>query len=443
MSGVSVVVGAQWGDEGKGKIVDMLSARCDVICRCQGGNNAGHTVVVDDTQYFFHLVPSGIIRSDTMCVIGNGVEIDTLTKQGVPDVESRIRISESAHLVFDVHRRVDELEEEARGRYIIGTTKRGIGPTYASKVSRRGLRVVDLVGDWNIFCERYESLVGFYKSHYPTLNVDVKRSLEELSSYRDRLRPMVRNIAFLVNKFAMVDTHRLLVECAQSTMLDIDFGTYPYVTSSNCSVGGVCTGLGLPPSRIGSVFGVCKAYTTRVGSGAFPTELTGELAEKLQTVGHEFGVTTGRKRRVGWLDTVVLRYAHMINNFTAIALTKLDVLDDFDEVKIAKDYIDPTTGEVLQCFPSDLSLLSRVEVVYETLPGWKTRTMSIKKYEDMPENARNYVETIERLCDFHVRWIAPLLTPSSGRSFVMIVLSKITFFCGHTYADRFNESILK
>ncbi|VDK34861.1 unnamed protein product [Taenia asiatica] len=414
MSGVSVVVGAQWGDEGKGKIVDMLSARCDVICRCQGGNNAGHTVVVGDAQYFFHLVPSGIIRSDTMCVIGNGVvvslqdlfkEIDTLTRQGVPDVEGRIRISESAHLVFNVHRRVDELEEEARGRFIIGTTKRGIGPTYASKVSRRGLRVADLVGDWNVFCERYESLVDFYKSHYPSLSVDVKSSLEELSGYRDRLKPMVRNTAFLVNKFATVDTHRLLVECAQSTMLDIDFGTYPYVTSSNCSVGGVCTGLGLPPSRIGCVFGVAKAYTTRVGSGAFPTEVTGELAEKLQTLGCEYGVTTGRKRRVGWLDAVVLRYAHMINNFTAIALTKLDVLDDFDEVKIAKDYIDPTTGEILQCFPSELSLLSRVKVVYETLPGWKTKTTGIKNYVDLPENSRKYIEMVEKLCEFHVRWI--------------------------------------
>ncbi|VDM31262.1 unnamed protein product [Hydatigera taeniaeformis] len=418
MSGVSVVVGAQWGDEGKGKIVDMLSARCDVICRCQGGNNAGmfhsiyllapgHTVVVDDAQYFFHLVPSGIIRSDTMCIIGNGVVINLqdLFKACIPDVEGRIRISESAHLVFDVHRRVDELEEEARGRYVIGTTKRGIGPTYASKVSRRGLRVADLVGDWNVFCERYQSLVDFYESHYPTLSVDVKRSLEELSGYRDRLKPMVRNTAFLVNKFAMADTHRLLVECAQSTMLDIDFGTYPYVTSSNCSVGGVCTGLGLPPSRIGCVFGVSKAYTTRVGSGAFPTELTGELAEKLQTVGYEFGVTTGRKRRVGWLDAVVLRYAHMINNFTAIALTKLDVLDDLDEVKIAKDYIDPTTGEILQCFPSDLSLLSRVSVIYETLPGWKTKTTGIKKYVDLPENTRKYIEMVEKLCELHVRWI--------------------------------------
>ncbi|KAL5109704.1 Adenylosuccinate synthetase [Taenia crassiceps] len=384
MSGVSVVVGAQWGDEGKGKIVDMLSARCDVICRCQGGNNAGHTVVVDDAQYFFHLVPSGIIRSDTMKLTPLLGKVFPMLR--VVYAFLRVRILFSIFIVVSMNWK--------KKREVI-----------MSSVSRRGLRVVDLVGDWNMFCERYESLVDFYKSHYPSLSIDVKSSLEELFCYRDRLKPMVRNTAFLVNKFATVDTHRLLVECAQSTMLDIDFGTYPYVTSSNCSVGGVCTGLGLPPSRVGCVFGVAKAYTTRVGSGAFPTELTGELAEKLQTVGCEFGVTTGRKRRVGWLDAVVLRYAHMINNFTAIALTKLDVLDDFDEVKIAKDYIDPTTGEILQCFPSDLSLLSRVKVVYETLPGWKTKTTGIKNYVDLPENSRKYIEMIEKLCELHVRWI--------------------------------------
>ncbi|KAM7538386.1 hypothetical protein Aperf_G00000063861 [Anoplocephala perfoliata] len=414
MSGVCVVVGAQWGDEGKGKIVDLLSSRCDVVCRCQGGNNAGHTVVIDDTKYYFHLVPSGIIRTDVMCIIGNGVvinlkdffdEIDELSKKGISDVEGRLRISESAHIVFDLHILVDELEEQARGRYVIGTTKRGIGPTYASKVSRRGLRVADIVGDWDIFRERYEALVKFYKVLYPTLSVDVDKSLEELSGYRDRLKPMVRNTAFLVNKFATQGTHQILVECAQSTMLDIDFGTYPFVTSSNCSVGGVCTGLGLPPSRIGNVFGVAKAYTTRVGSGIFPTELTGELAEKLRKAGQEVGVTTGRKRRVGWLDTVVLRYAHLVNNFTAIAFTKLDVLDDFDELKIAKNYVDPTTEEVLQCFPSDISLLSRVEVVYEVLPGWKSKTTGVSSYDELPKNARNYIEKVEELCGFHVRWI--------------------------------------
>ncbi|VUZ49419.1 unnamed protein product [Hymenolepis diminuta] len=414
MAGVSVVVGAQWGDEGKGKVVDMLSARCDVVCRCQGGNNAGHTVVVDDKKFFFHLIPSGIIHTNTMGIIGNGVvinlenlfgEIDDLTKQGIPDVEGRVRISESAHIVFDLHLLVDELEEQARGRYVIGTTRRGIGPTYACKVARRGLRVADLVGDWDVFCERYRALVDFYKVHYPNLNLDIKTSLEKIAAYRDRLKPMVRNTAFLINKFATQDTHNILVECAQSTMLDIDFGTYPYVTSSNCSVGGVCTGLGLPPARIGCVFGVAKAYTTRVGSGVFPTELTGELAEKLQSSGQEYGVTTGRKRRVGWLDTVVLRYAHMINSFTTIALTKLDVLDDFAELKIAKDYIDPKTGEILQCFPSDISQLSRVEVVYEVMPGWKTKITGTKSYEDLPENCRKYIEMVEKLCGFRIRWI--------------------------------------
>ncbi|KAL7064139.1 hypothetical protein AAHC03_04731 [Spirometra sp. Aus1] len=414
MPTVQVVVGAQWGDEGKGKLVDMLSSDCDVVCRCQGGNNAGHTVVVDGRSFFFHLVPSGIIRDEVMCVIGNGVvlnltdffkEVDQLTAMGIKDIENRMRISERSHIVFDFYQDVDVLEEQSRGRRLLGTTKRGIGPAYASKVSRRGLRLVDLIGDWEVFREKFTSLVEFYKNQFPELNVDIDKSLEELHAHRERIRPMVRDTVYLINKLAHGYTHKILIECAQSTMLDIDFGTFPYVTSSNCSVGGVCTGLGLAPSRVGDVYGVVKAYTTRVGSGAFPTELFGDLAERLQSLGREFGVTTGRKRRVGWLDAVVVRYAHTINNFTALALTKLDILDDFDEIKIGKAYIDPETGATYPTLPSSPEALEKVQVVYETFPGWKTNITTIREYEDLPAEVKKYVEAVERLCGVSVRWI--------------------------------------
>uniref|UniRef100_A0A0V0J3Z9 Adenylosuccinate synthetase n=1 Tax=Schistocephalus solidus TaxID=70667 RepID=A0A0V0J3Z9_SCHSO len=425
MPTVQVVVGAQWGDEGKGKLVDMLSGDCDVVCRCQGGNNAGHTVVVDGRSFFFHLVPSGIIRDDVMCVIGNGVvlnladffkEVDELTAMGIKDIENRMRISERSHIVFDFYQEVDVLEEQTRGRRLLGTTKRGIGPAYASKVSRRGLRLVDLIGDWDLFCEKFKSLVEFYKHQFPELNVDIDKSLEELLVYRERVRPMVRDTVYLINKLAHGYNHKILIECAQSTMLDIDFGTFPYVTSSNCSVGGVCTGLGLAPSRVGDVYGVVKAYTTRVGSGAFPTELFGELAERLQSLGREFGVTTGRKRRVGWLDAVVVRYAHTINNFTALALTKLDILDNFDEIKIGKAYIDPETGATYPTLPSSPDTLEKVQVVYETFPGWKTDITKIREYKDLPSKVKMYIEAVERLCGVNVRWIGV----GEGRSNIII-----------------------
>uniref|UniRef100_A0A095ARH4 Adenylosuccinate synthetase n=1 Tax=Schistosoma haematobium TaxID=6185 RepID=A0A095ARH4_SCHHA len=383
---VSVVLGAQWGDEGKGKLVDLLS----------------HTVVAGGQEYFFHLLPSGIVNPNVLAVIGNGVvvnlqalfqEIDEAVGKGLLDVASRLRISDRCHL------------EELRGVNSLGTTKKGIGPTYSSKVTRNGLRVCDLMGDWVQFTAKYRELVNYVKRRYPKLETSVEQSLEQLKTYRQKLSGMVCDSVTLINKLVESKQANILVEGAQSCMLDIDFGTYPHVTSSNCSVGGVCTGLGLSPSRVGPVYGVIKAYTTRVGSGTFPTELLDGIGEFIQKKGCEWGVTTKRKRRIGWLDTVVIRYAHIINDFNALALTKIDVLDDLEEVKIAKAYVDPETGCELDSFPSDSSVLNRVVVVYETLPGWKTSTHGCRVYEKLPTAAKVFVETVEKLLNIPIRWI--------------------------------------
>ncbi|CAH8488804.1 hypothetical protein MS3_00002253 [Schistosoma haematobium] len=411
---VSVVLGAQWGDEGKGKLVDLLSESSGVVCRCQGGNNAGHTVVAGGQEYFFHLLPSGIVNPNVLAVIGNGVvvnlqalfqEIDEAVGKGLLDVASRLRISDRCHLVFDIHQEIDRMEEELRGVNSLGTTKKGIGPTYSSKVTRNGLRVCDLMGDWVQFTAKYRELVNYVKRRYPKLETSVEQSLEQLKTYRQKLSGMVCDSVTLINKLVESKQANILVEGAQSCMLDIDFGTYPHVTSSNCSVGGVCTGLGLSPSRVGPVYGVIKAYTTRVGSGTFPTELLDGIGEFIQKKGCEWGVTTKRKRRIGWLDTVVIRYAHIINDFNALALTKIDVLDDLEEVKIAKAYVDPETGCELDSFPSDSSVLNRVVVVYETLPGWKTSTHGCRVYEKLPTAAKVFVETVEKLLNIPIRWI--------------------------------------
>uniref|UniRef100_A0A183SEP7 Adenylosuccinate synthetase n=1 Tax=Schistocephalus solidus TaxID=70667 RepID=A0A183SEP7_SCHSO len=408
MPTVQVVVGAQWGDEGKGKLVDMLSGDCDVVCRCQGGNNAGLLIVLA-TPSLWTVAPSFF----TLC-LAVLFEVDELTAMGIKDIENRMRISERSHIVFDFYQEVDE---QTRGHRLLGTTKRGIGPAYASKVSRRGLRLVDLIGDWDLFCEKFKSLVEFYKHHPLSVFVSPIFIILASSTFLQLFfLPMVRDTVYLINKLAHGYNHKILIECAQSTMLDIDFGTFPYVTSSNCSVGGVCTGLGLAPSRVGDVYGVVKAYTTRVGSGAFPTELFGELAERLQSLGREFGVTTGRKRRVGWLDAVVVRYAHTINNFTALALTKLDILDNFDEIKIGKAYIDPETGATYPTLPSSPDTLEKVQVVYETFPGWKTDITKIREYKDLPSKVKMYIEAVERLCGVNVRWIGV----GEGRSNIII-----------------------
>ncbi|KAG9344841.1 hypothetical protein JZ751_010530 [Albula glossodonta] len=391
---VTVVLGAQWGDEGKGKVVDLLATESDIICRCQGGNNAGHTVVVDGKEYDFHLLPSGIINSKAISFIGNGVVIhlpglfeegDKNEKKGLKDWEKRLVISDRAHIG------------------IIGTTKKGIGPTYSSKASRTGLRICDLLADFKDFSARFKNLAQQYQTMFPSLEIDVDAQLRKLKEYAERIRPMVRDGVYFMYEALHGPQKKILVEGANAALLDIDFGTYPFVTSSNCTVGGVCTGLGVPPQNVGDVYGVVKAYTTRVGIGAFPTEQLNEVGELLQTRGHEVGVTTGRKRRCGWLDLVILRYAHMINGFTALALTKLDILDVLDEIKVGVAY--KLNGKKIPYFPANMDILHKVEVEYEKLPGWKSDTTAARKWDDLPPKAQNYIRFVENHIGVPIKWV--------------------------------------
>uniref|UniRef100_A0A672HGM3 Adenylosuccinate synthetase n=1 Tax=Salarias fasciatus TaxID=181472 RepID=A0A672HGM3_SALFA len=412
---VTVVLGAQWGDEGKGKVVDLLATEADVVCRCQGGNNAGHTVVVDGKEYDFHLLPSGIINPKSISLIGNGVVIhlpglfeegDKNDKKGLKGWDKRLIVSDRAHIgmvcvlytliCLNMMFILFLLDS-------IGTTKKGIGPAYSSKASRTGLRVCDLLGDFKDFSTRFKNLVHQYQSMYPSLTVDVEDQLKKLKDYGERLRPMVRDGVYYMYEALHGPPKKILVEGANAALLDIDFGTYPFVTSSNCTVGGVCTGLGIPPLNIGEVFGVAKAYTTRVGIGAFPTEQLNAVGELLQTRGHEVGVTTGRKRRCGWLDLVIVRYAHMINGFTAIALTKLDILDVLDEIKVGVAY--KLNGKRIPHFPANMDVLHKVEVEYETFPGWKTDTSAARKWNDLPAKAQNYIRFIENHIGVPIKWV--------------------------------------
>uniref|UniRef100_A0A3P8XIS7 Adenylosuccinate synthetase n=1 Tax=Esox lucius TaxID=8010 RepID=A0A3P8XIS7_ESOLU len=395
---VTVVLGAQWGDEGKGKVVDLLATESDIICRCQGGNNAGHTVVVEGKEYDFHLLPSGIINSKALSVIGNGVVIH------LPGLFEEAEKNEKK--VFDFHQAVDGLQEVQRQAHDgknIGTTKKGIGPTYSSKASRTGLRICDLLDDFKEFSLRFKNLAQQHHAMFPTLEVDVDGQLKKLKEYAERIRPMVRDAVYFMYEAINGPPKKILVEGANAALLDIDFGTYPFVTSSNCTVGGVCTGLGIPPLNIGDVYGVVKAYTTRVGIGAFPTEQLNEVGELLQTRGHEVGVTTGRKRRCGWLDLVILRYANMINGFTAFALTKLDILDVMEEIKVGVSY--KLNGKNIPYFPANMDVLQKVEVVYDKLPGWNCDTSSCRKWEELPVKAQNYIRFIENHVGVPVKWV--------------------------------------
>ncbi|KAJ8387349.1 hypothetical protein AAFF_G00158450 [Aldrovandia affinis] len=414
---VTVVLGAQWGDEGKGKVVDLLAQDADIVCRCQGGNNAGHTVVVDSVEYDFHLLPSGIINPNATAFIGNGVVIHlpglfeeaekNLRKgKGLEGWEDRLVISDRAHIVFDFHQAVDSVQEQQRQQQVgknLGTTKKGIGPVYSAKAARNGLRICDLLSDFQQFSERFKNLALQYTSMYPGLEVDIDGELEKLKVYVQKIRPMVRDGVHFMYEALHGPPTAILVEGANAALLDIDFGTYPFVTSSNCTVGGVCTGLGMPPQNVGEVYGVVKAYTTRVGIGAFPSEQSNEIGELLQTRGKEVGVTTGRKRRCGWLDLVLLKYAHMINGFTAIALTKLDILDVLPEIKVGVAYkVDDVS---IPHFPANQEVLQRVEVQYETLPGWNSDTSAVRSFQELPQNAQNYVRYIEEHLHVPVKWI--------------------------------------
>ncbi|XP_053211407.1 adenylosuccinate synthetase-like [Panonychus citri] len=410
-SSLNVVLGTQWGDEGKGKLVDLLADKVDIVCRCQGGNNAGHTVVVGESEYDFHLLPSGIINKNCTAVVGNGVvislpqlfdEIARNEAKGLIDLKKQLIISDRAHMVFDFHQSVDGLQEKEKGKKSLGTTRKGIGPTYSTKVSRTGIRMADLLGDFSNFEEKFKSLVITYQKQFTDLNIDVDEELKHYRRYAEEIRNCVKDtVTFLHQSIKAGKT--ILVEGANATMLDIDFGTYPYVTSSNCTVGGVCTGLGLPPKLICDVYGVVKAYCTRVGDGPFPTEQNNEIGIILQERGKEIGVTTKRKRRCGWLDIVLLKYSNMINGYTHFAVTKLDILDTFDEVKIGIEY--EINGKTLLSPPANACDLEQVNVKYLTLPGWKQNISNCRKFSELPLEAQRYILTIEELCGVPVRWI--------------------------------------
>ncbi|KAL6079567.1 Adenylosuccinate synthetase [Balamuthia mandrillaris] len=403
------VMGGQWGDEGKGKLVDMLGANYDIIARCAGGSNAGHTVVVEGKKYAFHLMPSGVLHPKTVCLIGNGVvlhiptllkELTNLEAQGI-DHKGRIKLSDRAHIVFDFHQEVDGLnEEQAKAEHKIGTTKRGIGPAYSAKISRIGIRLGDLRFP-DTFKSKLEHLVAFYQRAYG-IQVDVEAEAKKYNEYYEQIKGMIVDSVHYINK-AYEEGKKIMIEGANATMLDVDFGTYPYVTSSNASIGGAVTGLGIAPSKIDGVIGIMKAYTTRVGLGPFPTELHDAIGEKIREIGREFGTTTGRPRRCGWLDVVALRYTHLINNFDVINLTKLDVLSDLDEVKIGVAYT--YNGQRLESYPSNLEVLSQVEIEYETLPGWKCDISQVRYIEDLPAEARRYVERVEELSGCKIGWV--------------------------------------
>ncbi|KAI0026496.1 Adenylosuccinate synthetase [Vararia minispora EC-137] len=411
----TVVLGAQWGDEGKGKLVDILSADADVCARCAGGNNAGHTIVAPmgpdcvPTTFAFHLLPSGLVNPHTVGLIGSGVvvhapsffaELDALEEQGLA-CAGRLFVSDRAHLVFDFHQIVDGLKEAELGGKSIGTTKRGIGPAYSSKASRSGLRVHHLF-DHAAFAAKFRKLVEGRFKRYGTFEYDTEGEIARYKLLAERLRPHVVDAVVYMNA-ALAEGKRVLVEGANALMLDIDYGTYPFVTSSSTGIGGVCTGLGIPPRAIGTTIGVVKAYTTRVGGGPFPTEQLNDIGVHLQDVGSEYGVTTGRPRRCGWLDLVVLRHSCAINGYDALNLTKLDVLDALEEIKVAVKYV--VDGEELPSFPANLDILARVEVIYETLPGWRTSIASARTYDDLPDNCRTYVEFVERALGVPVEWI--------------------------------------
>ena len=402
---VLVVVGAQWGDEGKGKIIDLLTERADVVARYQGGHNAGHTVVVGANEFILHLVPSGILHKGKKCVIGNGVvvdpaalieEMDGMSKRGVK-FDASLLISKNAHLIMPYHRALDVASETLKGNKKIGTTGRGIGPAYADKINRKGIRMSDLI-DPAVFREKLAANAGeanfLLERFYNAPLVKEDEVFDEYMGYAKRLKKYIADTALFLND-AIAKKKKILAEGAQGTHLDVDHGTYPFVTSSSPTAGGACTGLGIGPNAITEVMGIVKAYTTRVGSGPFPTELEDKTGAMLRARGKEYGATTGRARRCGWFDTLIVRHSVRVNSMTSAAITKLDVLDELDELKICVGY--KYKGKLYEEMPSELAVLEKGVPQYITMPGWKESTIGITKYEKLPKKARAYVEKICRL----------------------------------------------
>ncbi|MGD9107432.1 MAG: adenylosuccinate synthase [Desulfobacterales bacterium] len=425
-----VIVGTQWGDEGKGKIVDLLSEFSDIVVRFQGGNNAGHTIVVNGEQFISHLVPSGILQKKT-CLLGNGMvvdpevlvqELDTLEKKGLDVGSDTLKISEKAHIIMPYHKQIDLAREKKKGDKKIGTTGRGIGPCYEDKACRRGIRFVDLI-DFQGFTEKIKTILeekNFYLKHYLSSEpVDPESIIDAYEGYAERLAPHVVNISIVMSQ-AIKANKQILFEGAQGTHLDIDHGTYPYVTSSNTVSGNACCGAGIGPKEITGVVGIVKAYTTRVGEGPFPTELFDEIGDAIQVKGAEFGATTGRKRRCGWLDSVLLRNSARLNGLTGLAITKLDVLGELEFLNICTAY--ECNGEIIHDFPASIKILGACKPVLETLPGWSEDISGVRKIDDLPQNAKNYLKRIEELTEtpIHIVSVGP------GREETIIVNNPFT-----------------
>lgn len=399
-----VIVGAQWGDEGKGKVIDIYAPKADYIVRFQGGNNAGHTVVIGEDEFVLHLIPSGILHKRKFCVIGNGVvidpkalldEIDMLKSKGI-DVDNRLFVSENAHVIFPYHKKLDELKEMLK-RKKIGTTKKGIGPSYADKVARTGIRMIDLFDEGTLkekLKANLEEKNAILTKIYNIEGYSFDGLYKEYQGYAKRLKPYICNTVVLLND-AVRKRKRILFEGAQGTLLDVDHGTYPFVTSSNATAGGASTGSGVGPTKIDKVIGVVKAYTTRVGEGPFPTEFSKDLMEHIRQKGKEFGATTGRPRRCGWFDSVIVKHSVMVNGIDEIVVTKLDVLDDLAALKICTGY--RSGGKVYKDFPADIKVLTDCKPIYEELPGWEADTTGITAYSKLPKNAKNYLKRIQEI----------------------------------------------
>ena len=410
-----IVVGTQWGDEGKGKVVDLLSEKADFIVRFQGGNNAGHTLVVEDKKFILHLIPSGILHPEKICCIGNGLvvdpgvllgEIESLQSHQIKVSPDNLVISGQAHVIITYHREVDNARELRKGKGKIGTTGRGIGPCYEDKASRAGIRIHELINP-KMFTEKLKGNLeekNFYLEKFLGAKpLDYNQIAAEYLAYGEQLKPYVGNVSQLLEK-ARHQGKNILFEGAQGTHLDIDHGTYPFVTSSNAVAGGACPGAGIGPTRIDTVIGICKAYTTRVGGGPFPTELEDEVGKHLQQVGAEFGSTTGRPRRCGWLDLVVLKNAARLNGLTSLAITKLDVLTGLEEIRIATSYIYEASS--MESFPDECFTLEKCEPSYKTLPGWSEDISSARDFKDLPTKTQHYLRTIEDLAEVPISIIS-------------------------------------
>lgn len=420
---VTILVGSQWGDEGKGKIVDLLSENYDIVCRYQGGANAGHTVEIGDKKFILHLIPSGILRDNVICVIGNGVVIDPVAlideikflEENNISVDGRLLISHNAHLTMPYHKLIDNINES--GAVKIGTTGRGIGPCYEDKYARKGIRIIDLLNK-KVLEEKIRFNIkeknNLLKKVYEHEELNVEEIIEQYLEFDRQIDKYIKDIPVFLNN-AINEGKSILLEGAQGSLLDIDHGTYPFVTSSNPTAGGACTGTGIPPTKIDSTIGIVKAYTTRVGAGPFPTELLNENGEQLRKIGSEYGATTGRPRRCGWYDAFVVKYSQMINGIDSVAITKLDVLSSFKEIKVCVGY--ELNGKKLKSFPTDFEQLSNVKPIYETLQGWETDINNCKSYDELPQNTKDYLNFISKESNIRIKIVS--VGPKREQTFFM------------------------